>query len=184
MKLNLIVALTAVVALSVGCTSTETKVDGGDIHARTFSFVDNGSKPAPDYADNRQAVHTMIQDAITKNLASRGISRVPSGGEIIVGYLVIINAQGYTQRINDYYGYGNDAANLQKKAHKAYASSKNPNRFEAGTLVIDIIDSSNFKLLKRNYATRQILRDVPADAKATQIQEVVDEILKDLRVER
>ena len=54
--------------------------------------------------------------------------------------------------------------------------------FQAGTLVIDIIDSKSYKLLKRGYATRPILKNLPDDAKAARIQDVVDEILRDLRV--
>ena len=38
------------------------------------------------------------------------------------------------------------------------------------------------KLLKRAYATRPLLRDLPPDAEAARIQEVVDEILSSLRV--
>ena len=71
---------------------------------------------------------------------------------------------------------------LHNKAQGAYTRSKNPNYFEAGTLVIDIIDSKSFKLLKRNYATRPTLKNLPADAKAARIQEVVDEILGDVRI--
>ena len=49
-------------------------------------------------------------------------------------------------------------------------------------LVIDIIDSKSYKLLKRGYATRPTLKNLPDDAKAARIQEVVDEILRELRV--
>jgi hypothetical protein len=34
----------------------------------------------------------------------------------------------------------------------------------------------------RNYSMRPILKDLPADAKAARIQEVVDEILRDVRI--
>ena len=62
--------------------------------------------------------------------------------------------------INDYFGYAADADALQNKAQAAYTGSKNPNYFEAGTLVIDVIDSKTFKLLKRGYATRPILQNL------------------------
>jgi hypothetical protein len=70
---------------------------------------------------------------------------------------------------------------LLEKAHAAYTGGKNPNYFEAGTLLIDIIDGKSFKVLKRGHATRPILRDLPAEARASRIQEVVDEILGDVR---
>jgi len=165
-----------------GCSSTPTKVSTGAIQGRTFTFVDTGVKPTPVFADNRVPIHSMIQEAITRNLASKGITRTGKGADLTVGYLIIAGNGGTTTSINDYFGYNDAAADLVDKAHDAYGASKNPNSFEAGTLVIDIADSKTFKLLKRGYATRPILRKIPDDARATRIQSVVDEILRDLRV--
>jgi hypothetical protein len=53
---------------------------------------------------------------------------------------------------------------------------------EAGTLLVDIIEAKDFKVRMQNYATRPTLKDLPADAKAARIQEVVDEILWDVRI--
>jgi hypothetical protein len=181
MKFIPFLALSAVLALT-GCSSTPAKVDSGAIRARTFSFVNTGAKPAPAYADNRQVVHPLIQAAIAENLSRRGVTRMPAGGDITVGYLLIVGNNATTASISDYFGYGEDAAGLQDKAHKAYTGSKNPNYFEAGTLVIDLIDSKTFKLLKRGHGTRPILKNLSEDARAARIQEVVDEILQDLRV--
>jgi hypothetical protein len=161
---------------------TPAKVDHGAIHARTFSFVNTAARAVPDYADNRQRVHLTIQESITKNLAARGISRAASGGDVTVGYLVIIGNNVTTELVNDYFGFGDDAAALHNKAHGAYTSTKNPNYFESGTLLIDIVDSKSFKLLKRGYATRPTLRNLPEEGKAARIQEAVDEILRDVRV--
>jgi len=182
MKLPSLLTLAAGILTLAGCSSTPAKVDTGLIHARTFSFVDRGVKPSPAYADNRQRVHAMIQDAIAKNLAARGITKAAAVGDVTVGYLVIIGNNASTMSVADYFGYGEDAAALQDKAHSAYTGSKNPNYFEAGTLVIDLIDSKSFKLLKRGYATRPVLRDLPEGARAARLQEVVDEILRDLRI--
>jgi hypothetical protein len=182
MKRNTLLVLAVGALALAGCSSTPTTVDRGPISARTFSFVDPGAKPAPAYADNRQAVHTAIQDAITKNLAARGVTKAASGGDVTVGYLVITGNNASTRSISDYFGYASDAPGLQDKAHSAYTGSKNPNYFEVGTLVIDIIDAKSFKLLKRGYATRPVLRNVPAETRATRIQEAVDETLRDLRI--
>jgi hypothetical protein len=181
MKLKPCLILAAGALALAGCSSTPTKVDSGPIHARTFSFV-NRSTPPPEYADLRQAVHTMIQQSITKDFAKRGVIKVSAGGDITVGYLLIIGNNASTASINDYFGYSEDASALQEKAHEAYTSSKNPNYFEAGTLVIDIIDSRTFKLLKRSYATRQILKNLPDNVRAARLQEVVDQILQDVQI--
>jgi len=184
MKSFSLFALVAGLLALAGCSSTPSKVDTGPVRARTFNFVVRNPNQSPDYADNRQAVHTLIQTAITKNLSARGVSRVDSGGDITVGYLVIVGDNASTAAINDYFSYGADSTALQDKAFKAYTGNKNPNYFEAGTLVVDLVDSKSFKLLKRNYATRPLLRDVSSEVRAERLQEVVDEILRDLRIAR
>jgi hypothetical protein len=181
MKANALLCLTVGILSLAGCSSTPTRVDTGPIRARTFSFVDPGPKTSPAYADNRQAVHATIQDLITRNLAAKGLTRTASGGDVTVGYLVIVGNNATTTSINEYFDYGGDAAGLHEKAQKAYTTSKNPNRFEAGTLVIDVVDSKSFKLLARGYATRPVLRELPPDARVARLQEVVDAVLRDVR---
>ena len=66
---------------------------------------------------------------------------------LIVAYLVIVGNNASTEAISTYFGYNRDAAALHDKAQDAYASSKNPNYFEAGTLLIDLIDAKTYKLL-------------------------------------
>jgi hypothetical protein len=183
MKMKLLLTLTVSGLVLAGCSSTSTKVDTGSISARSFSFV-NRAGPPPTYAEGRERVHTMVQEAITKNLATKGVGKVPTGGDVTVSYLLIVGNNATTTSINDYFGYGESAAALQEKAHKAYTENKNPNYFEAGTLVIDIVDAKSFKLLKRGYATRPILRNVSDDARVARIQEVVDEILRDVHIKR
>src|SRR5262245_59317206 len=182
MKLNSLLLLAAGALALAGCSSTPAKVDTGAIHARTFSFVTTRPQQ-PDFAEKRKAVHMMIQDGITHNLAARGVSRVEQGGDITVAYLVIVGNNATTTSINDYFGDRDDAMALHEKAHDAYTGSKNPNYFEAGTLVIDIIDSKTFKLLKRGYATRPLLKNVTDDVRSAHIQEVVDKVLQGARLE-
>jgi hypothetical protein len=182
MNLKSFVLLFAGALALAGCSSTSTKVDRGPIRAQTFSFVDPGPKAAPAYADNTQAAHAMIQKAITQNLAGKGVTRVEKGGDVTVAYLLILGNNASTTSIDEYFGHGEDASALHAKAQDAYSASKNPNYFEAGTLIIDIIDARSFKLLKRSYATRQVLRTATDETRAARIQEVVNEILGDLRI--
>jgi hypothetical protein len=172
--------LAAGVISLTGCSSTPTNVNTGAIHARTFNFVNRKSKPAPDFADNTEAAHTMIQNAITKNLAARGVTRVASGGDVTVAYLIIKGDNVSTTSVSDYFGYRDDLGNLQDIAHDRYMAHKDPNHFEAGTLLIDIIDGKTFKLLKRGYATRNL----SSGSRAALIHQAVDEILRDVRFEQ
>jgi hypothetical protein len=179
MKLTSLLVI-AVAALLVGCSSTPTKVNTGAIKAATFSFVAAPSSDAS-FADKRAAVHELIHAAITQNLTAKGLRRMESGGDLTVAYLVIVGNNASTEAINTYFGYGRDTEALHEKAQNAYSGSKNPNYFEAGTLVIDLIDSRTFKLVERNYVTRPVLRDATSDARAANIQSAVDETLKNVR---
>ena len=71
------------------------------------------------------------------------------------------------------------------KVHKEQAI-KNENRayFEAGTLVIDILDPQTSKVLKRATVSSPILRNLSPEARQTRIQGFVDQALSDLRVAR
>lgn len=180
----MILLLAAGALAFAGCSSTPSKVDTGPIRARTFNYINTGAKPAPAYANDEQAVHVLIQEAITQTLAKRGVSNVAAGGDVTVAYLIITGNNASTTSINEYFGYGSDASALHEKAQSAYTRSKNPNYFEAGTLLIDIIDSKSFKLLRRGHATRPILQNLSAVDRAARIQGVVDEILRDLRIEK
>ena len=184
MKCSYFVSLNLAALLVTGCSSTPTKVDTGAIRAASFSFIARTPGTAPAFADNRQQVDTMIQDSITRELASKGLTKVATGGDVTVAYLLIVGNNVSTVAIHDYFGYGRDFAALQDKAQDAYSASKNPNYFEAGTLLIDLIDAKTFKLLKRSYVTRPVLRDASAEVRAGRIQEAVNEALKDVRITR
>jgi hypothetical protein len=179
MKHTVLPALSLVTLLLAGC-STPTQVEKGPIHARTFSFVITPPRPAQ-FADKREAVHTLIHEAITKTLATKGLSRVAADGDVTVAYLVIVGNSVSTTYINDYFGYSEDMPGLMNKAQEAYTGGKNPNYFEAGTLVIDLVDRAG-KLVWRSYATRPLLGDVAMEVRAEHIQGAVDEALANLRV--
>jgi hypothetical protein len=182
MKTKLLLLLSLVALPAMAFAGAPAKVNKGPIQARTFNFIDPGSKPVPDFADDTAPVHAMIQKAITKNLAARGVTRVKAGGDVTVPYLIITGNNVSTRSIRKYFGYSDDVGDLHDRAQKAYTRTKNPNHFEAGTLLIDIVDGRNFKLMKRGYATRPSLSNLSAAAKAARIQEAVDEILRDVRI--
>jgi hypothetical protein len=185
MKLSCFPVLSLAALLAAGCSSTPTRVDTGPIRATTFEFMQRAPQSvSAAFADRMAPIHPVIQDAITRDLSAKGLSKVASGSDVTVAYLVIIGSNVSTKSVNDYFGYGRDAMALQDKAQDAYTGKKVGYYFEAGTLLIDILDSKTFKLLRRNYVTRSILRNPSAEARAANIQEAVDEALQGLRIAR
>jgi Domain of unknown function (DUF4136) len=183
MKIATYSFLCAAILVLAACSSVKTQVDASPVVANTFSFVSTGAKPAPAYADSRTQVHTMIQEAITKNLAARKVSHVSSGGDVTVAYLVIAGNNAATTSLNEYFGYQTDVDALVEKVHSEQAI-KNQNRdyFEAGTLVIDFVNPKTSKLLKRASINAPILRNLPADAREARIQGIVDQALSGLQI--
>jgi hypothetical protein len=168
-----------------GCATEPTRYSVGPIKAHTFNFVhmDEGQKQP--YADNRAEVHTLIQNAIEKNLASKGLTMVETNGDVAVLYLVIISSGASTKTINDYFGYGDSAYDLQDKAHQAFVIDKrSPGGYGAGTLVIDIVNAKQGKVLWRNFVYRPIFKDLPLEKRQQRLQEAVDEAFKDLQIAR
>ena len=183
MKHSFLVTLPLAALLVAGCSSTPTRVETGPIRASSFSFIAAAPKATPDFAPDRWApIHAMIQDSIRRNLADKGLNQAASGGDVIVAYLVIVGDNASTEAVNTYFGYGRHAEALHDKAHEAYNNSKNPNYFQAGTLLVDILDAKTAKLLERSYVVRPLLRNPSADIRAERIQEAVDAALTDVRI--
>jgi hypothetical protein len=180
MKMHLLSSLAVAVILLAGC-STPTHVDKGPIKATAFSFVKPGPLPEAAFRENRQQVNAFVHEAITGELAAKGVRFVAEGGDVKVAYLIIVGNNVTTSAINDYFGYGADATALANKAQKAYTEGNQRGYFEAGTLLIDILDPRTNKLLARNYATRPVLQNPSAEVRKTYIEEAVNEVLKGVR---
>ncbi len=182
MKLRLWSGLAVAGLVLAGC-ATPTRVDKGPIKATTFSFINTG--PLPEYAfrEDRKQVNALVQEAITGEFGAKGVNLVEQGGDVTVAYLIIVGNNVTTTAINEYFGYGGDATALEDKAQKAYTDGKQRGYFQAGTLLIDIINPRTNKVLARNYATRPVLQNPSADTRKANIEEAVKEVLKDVRFE-
>ncbi len=174
--LLLTVALTA-------CSSVKRSVDKGPVKAHSFSFLNTGPRAIPSYAEQRKEAHELIQAAIIKNLAARGITYVATGGEVTVAYLVVVGNNVETTSLNGYFGYSDDAQAWVDQVHKEQAvKGDNRGYFEAGTLVVDFVDPKTSKLLQRRSITADVLRNLSAEARAARVQAIVDHVLEDVPI--
>ena len=165
-----------------GCATEPARYSTGPVKARTFNFVRMVEEKNASYADNSAQVHTLIQGAVEENLAAKGLTRVETNGDVAVLYLIIISDGISTKTINDYFGYGS-SYELQDKAHQAFAIDKrNRTGFDAGTLVIDIVDTRQRTVVWRNFVYRPILSNLPIEQRQVRLQQAVDEVFKGLRI--
>ncbi len=168
-------ALLLAAALLASCSSTPVQVSGGPLKASSFSFVQARPKPATGMMNPDDATHAAIQRALKDQLAARGVAYRPSGGEVTVAYLVILGNNVATTSINDYFGYGRDAEELLNKARQA--SGGRTDYFEAGSLVLDVLDPATGRLLSREYVVRPLLRTAPAAQREALVREAVGAVL-------
>ena len=165
----------------VACSSVKSHVDKGPVKARTFSFLNTGSKQLPGYAEERKQAHEMVQQALIKNLAARGVSYTASGGDITVAYLIVVGNNSTTTSLNSYFGYSPDSEAFVNKVHEEQTGSNSARGyFEAGTLVIDVVEPATSKLLQRRSIQAQVLRNLPLETRTARVQAIVDQALKDV----
>jgi hypothetical protein len=164
------------------CSSVKTHVDKGALRGRSFSFLDTGLRKLPNYAEERNEAHAMVQKALINNLAAKGVDHVATGGAVTVAYLIVAGNNVATTSLNSYFGYSEDREELVNKVHKEQTGEdKGRGYFEAGTLVIDFVDPGTSKLLQRRSIHAQILRNLPLETRTARIQAIVDQALKDVR---
>jgi hypothetical protein len=177
-QLGLFVLIGALAA----CSSVKSHVDKAPVKGRTFSFLNTGSRPLPGYAEERQKAHAMVQAAITSNLATKGVTYTPSGGDVTVAYLIVVGNNGVTTSLNSYFGDTDDTDAFVEKVHSEQTGGGSRADFEAGTLVIDFIEPATSKLLQRRSIQAQILRDLPQETRTARLQGLVDQALKDVPI--
>jgi hypothetical protein len=166
-----------------GCSSVKSHVDEGRISARTFSFLNTASRQTPNYAEDSKQAHAMVQQAIINNLAGKGITNLPSGGDITVAYLIIVGNNISTTSLNEYFGYTEDSMAMVQEVHKKQTASQgNRGYFEAGTLVIDFLSPATSKVLQRRSIEAPILRNLPTEQRTERVQTIVNQALSDLPI--
>ena len=181
---NLLLLFAAGALALWGCaTKPTTRYSSGPIKARTYNFVRLVENQEAPYADNRAEAHALVQAAIEVTLASKGLTRVETNGAVAVLYLIIIRDSTSTGTINDYFGYSDSGCDLQELAHQIFVLDKrNQTPFPAGTLVIDIVNMEQRKVLWRNFVCRPILRHLPIKQRQARVQEAVHEVFKGLPI--
>jgi hypothetical protein len=183
MKLNKTSLLTIPAGLCLlltACSSVDTHVDKGAVKAGTFSFLNTGSKQLPAFAEEGKTAHELVQQALINNMAAKGVKHTPSGGDITVAYLIVVGNNSTTTALNEYFGYNEAGSAFVDKVHSDQTGRDSRRYFEAGTLVIDLVDRAGQKLLQRRSIQAEVLRKLPREERLARVQSLVDQALKDV----
>jgi len=83
-------------------------------------------KPAPDFLPELPKVNRMVQKGLAQEFKAHGISVGSGGADLVVGYLLIVQNNGATTALDDYFGYGRSVDEIVDEAHKRGVLGKNP----------------------------------------------------------
>lgn len=168
-----------------GCSSTPTRVDTGAVRAKTFNFFDARAANSAPLKPREAEIHGLIQAAIVKELAAKGLTKVEKDGDVTVTYLVIVSDGGKTVSYNEFYGVGGPADDLQLRAHDAFTvKNRNLTQYKAGTLLVDVANFREYQVYWRNYVWSPILSDLPDAERKDRLEGFVRDVLKPLRITR
>ncbi len=173
---HLLLALTAILAGTfVGCKSVDLP-KGTSAGYSSFRLYRELPANSAQFADKDDQAHAAIQNEIVSNLTRGGLKETGDDAELIVAYLILIQDNAASTAIDNY--YINSGSEILSYAHKKVAIEGNYSRdFKAGTLIIDVIDAKERKLIYRNHASKQIVENLDDAERAARIKSAVDEAI-------
>ncbi|MGB0258906.1 MAG: DUF4136 domain-containing protein [Coraliomargarita sp.] len=173
---HLLLILSATLAAAfIGCKSVDTP-KGTSAGYSSFRLYRELPSNSAHFANKDDQAHAVIQKEIVSSLKQGGLKETGDDAELIVAYLVLIQDNAASTAIDNY--YVNSGSEILSYAHEQVAVKGNYSRdFKAGTLIIDVIDAKERKLIYRNYASKQIAEELEGAAREARIKSVVDEAI-------
>lgn len=129
-------------------------------------FVEAASKKITSEAiEDSPEIAAAVRASIEANFKSNGFSFGNQGSQLVVAFMLIRQDLVTTAANSDYFGAGRDASEIFDEAHRrGVIKNTRFEEFEAGAIVVDILDAKSNKLIYRDFAKRDI------DASATAAQ--------------
>ena len=122
------------------------------------------------FAERDDRANYAIQSALASVFRANGIAVAQDNADLTVAYLIVVQDNASTQLIDDYFGFGRSSMQIAELAHdRGVVRNNRADYYQAGTVVIDIIDNRTGKLVYRDYATRDVtggLSDAQLQARA------------------
>ena len=144
--------------------------------ASTFSWATATEPPAGDSRMEGVQVNALIEDAIATTLRHKGFNYLAATGEgdLLVRYAVSLNDAAADSRLAEKYGMQPDVG----------YTAPDPEKFEKGTLVIDIIERQSGLSTWRSSLQGFAYLDIGAAERRQRLQAMVQRMLSGLPARR
>ena len=170
--------VTGLALVLTSCATVDMPQGTGEGYS-SVRFVRIDPHVGTDFAESSDQVNDLIQHAITDTFQGQGFEVGTPDADLIVGFLLLIQDNVSTTTIGKHFGYSDDKDKLAALAHKrGVVKGKHAEYYHAGAVVIDLIDAKTNELIYRNFAKRDILRDVTDEQRITRINDAVQEVLE------
>ena len=172
-------------SLLAGCSSMEVNVDydpKGDFSGlKTFDWIPGPRKPSGDpRIDDNTILDRRIRGAVESELAAKGFRKSAQSPDFWLAYHVTLDKRQSVTTLNNYHGYGPGWG--WDYYSPPYASKRRSETFvyeyEAGTLLLDVVDPDGRDLIWRGSAMDEVNFSATPSAKEQQINEAVRRMLE------
>jgi hypothetical protein len=141
----------------------------------TYRFYNPNLENLPVFADRTVQASKIIQQRLAERLEGIGLRQAAEDAELLVAHLLVVQNNAVSTTINDY--YLNSGSEILSVAHDRVANQELGRSIEIGTLVVDVVDIKQQKLIYRSYATRDIVEGMSDAQRETYVQSAVDEAI-------
>lgn len=174
----------ALLSLSTGCSTISVTTDYNPnfnfTALKSYAWLDNGQIPSSDARINNDLVIDRVRKAVEQTLAARGYVKTEEGSaDFMVSWLGAIDKKIQVQTIDHFYspyGYG---ALHRDPYWGGMMRSTTAYEYEVGTLIIDILDPNQHKLIWRGTGQERISDKKNPEEVEKGINEAVAAIMKD-----
>lgn len=178
-------ALTAApLVLAVACSSVHTRYDfdpGIDFSAwRTYAWYPIERAATGDPRVDNPLLHDRIEAAVERMLDDLGFARVPAGEpDFYVNYHLSTERRLQVRTMNRAYMAGPHGRHWGGMGWGGVGwTETRVDQYEAGTLVIDLLDAKARRVSWRGSGTRRLARNLQPEQVTQRVNEAVEEILR------
>ena len=181
--LFLLTALTACSTLSVS-TDHDTAYDFSKL--KSYAWLDSSAPVSEDARINNDLIVSRVRAAVEKNLEDRGLVKTDkASADMVVSWFGAIDTKLQVESIDHFYspyGYGPMYRDTRWAGGISGVRTTTAREYEVGTLVIDVLDPVQHKLIWRGTGQDRIGKNKKPEAVTKGINEAVTAIMKDFPV--
>ncbi|UCH85726.1 MAG: DUF4136 domain-containing protein [Candidatus Latescibacterota bacterium] len=169
-RMTLVLVITAMVVLIVGCSSTKVTHDydpAADFgQFKTFKWLDVPTSAAGEGLQDQ--LGDLVREAVNKQLTAKGVTEVDDDPDVLMVYHAVkeprINTEEWGYKYDPNWGKGDDIQTYD---------------YTVGTLIVDMVDAESKAMLWRGTAEKILSESPSPESQAQQIGEAVAKIFED-----